>query len=189
MDSLSQHTLAIFRGKPFSGKSILASKLADLHPGKIIAISKDVVAESLGLQRAKGIEYTPEVRHKLYTTFRTRVGEALDQDTPLIIAEAPFSRQTDVVEFLEPFRSQVSRILVMTFEPSPELRDFFVSHGRRHPDGSARDLIWFEQQDASSGIFDTTLEIQGVHSVLIDMTLPFSAEQHVRRVTSHLWLV
>ena len=77
MNSLSQHTLAIFRGKPFSGKSILASKLADLYPDKIIAVSKDVVAESLGLQRAKGVEYTAAVRETLYADFRTRVGHAL----------------------------------------------------------------------------------------------------------------
>ena len=141
MDSFSQHTLVLFRGKPFSGKSILASQLADLYPDRIIAISKDVVAESLGLQRAKGVEYTAEVRHKLYTNFRTCVDEALDGEIPLVIAEAPFSQQKDVAEFLEPFRSRVSGILVMTFEPSPELRDFFVSHGRRHLDGTPRDLI------------------------------------------------
>jgi hypothetical protein len=188
MNSTPQHTLAVFRGKPFSGKSILASKLAELHPGRIIAVSKDVVAESLGLQRAKGVQYTAEVRHTLYTAFQSRVGEALQGDAPIIIAEAPFSRQTDVVNFIEPFRTRVSDILVMTFEPSPELRDFFVSYGRCHPDGTSRDLIGFEQHDASSGDFDTTLEIPGVQSTLIDMTFPFSDEQHIQRVTRHLGL-
>ena len=97
---MEQPTHVILRGEPFTGKSTLAQCLAYVANGAIHAVSKDDVAQRLGMNR-QNTAYTPDIRATLYAAFLQEVSDALQNlHYRVVISEAPFSTQTDITAFI-----------------------------------------------------------------------------------------
>lgn len=187
MISPESKTLVLVRGKPFSGKTQLASLLAQKHPD-IYLISKDAVAEEMWLNRSH-VEYTDPVRKRLYESFRKRVAEALQWTKSIVIAEAPFSRSKDVSDFIRFQQTEIERILVITVLTSETLRRDFIKMGRCDTNGFPRELRWFEQDHGASGEFDRDIELTGCEVQKLYIRKPFSVEKTVQKASNMIFLI
>lgn len=186
MHSLDSKTLVMIRGKPFSGKTQLASFLAEKYP-QIVLIYKDAVAETLWLSRAQWVEYTNDVREHLYASFRERVEWALQWRNSVVIAEAPFSRSQDVSDFMRFQQAEVGRILVITVNTSEILRREFIKMGRRNTDWSSRELIWFEQENGASWQFEDDIQPPWCEVKKLHVRRPFSIEKTVGKASEMIF--